>query len=294
MKLSTQTHYLEQIFGFKRAIDLLSQAGYDALDFTSLAKPEFCTDALGKDFYIQIRKYAEDKGLTFNQAHGPDGSSFADTEKTKKRFDEIICSMKNASYLGAKTIVIHPCQHLNYYERGNAEKLFEYNLDFYRRLIPYCEEFEIKVAVENMWQYPSMISHSTCSRPDEFIRYVDEINNDCIVGCLDIGHAVLVREKPDDFIRALKNKRLTNLHVHDVDGVNDLHTLPYFGITNWEEIMDALAEIDYKGDLTYEADNFLKGKPIELIADYITLMAKTGKYLIKQFEEKSYQYKTNL
>ena len=50
-------------------------------------------------------------------------------------------------------------------------------MKFYKSLIPYCEEYGIKVAVENMWQYPGMISHSTCSRPEEFIRYIDELDS---------------------------------------------------------------------------------------------------------------------
>ena len=134
-----------------------------------------------------------------------------------------------------------------------------------------------------MWQYPGMISHSTCSRPDEFIRYVDELNNDCMVACLDIGHAVLVREQPDEFIRRLGNKRLKCIHVHDVDGTNDLHTLPFFGITDWNAVMSALAEIGYNGDLTFEADNFMRNKPLELLPDCVKFMAATGKYLIENF-----------
>ena len=168
---------------------------------------------------------------------------------------------------------------------GNAEKLFEYNMVFYKSLIPYCEEYGIKVAVENMWQYPKMISHSTCSRPDEFIRYIDELNSEWIVGCLDIGHSVLVREDPADFIRKLGDKRLQCLHIHDVDGNDDLHTLPYFGITDWESVMSALAEIDYKGDFTYETDGFLQNKPKELLPDFVRLMEKTGRYMIKRFDE---------
>ena len=37
---------------------------------------------------------------------------------------------------------------------------------------------------------------------------------------------------------ALGNKRLLCLHVHDVDGIDDLHTLPYFGITDWDKVME--------------------------------------------------------
>ncbi len=283
MKLSTATSTVERAFGLKGAIDLIAEAGFDAIDF-SAGFEEYQTDTYNKEYYTEIKKYAENKGVYFNQAHGPDGSSFKNEEANKKRYQEVITTMKNASYLGAETIIIHPCQHLNYYVEGNAELLFEYNMKFYKSLIPYCEEYGIKVAVENMWQYPKMVSHSTCSRPEEFIRYVDELNSPWLVSCLDLGHAVLCREQPDEFIKKL-GTRLTNLHVHDVDGTNDSHTLPYFGITDWNAVMDALRAVDYKGDLTYEANGFLKEKPQELYPYYLKLMAETGRYLISKFEK---------
>ncbi len=284
MKLSTTTGHLHEYFGLEKAIDILASSGYDAIDFSQFDKFVYEAD-FGKDYYTEIRKSAESKGVYFNQSHAPFGSSFKDEEKTKKRFDEIVTAIKRASYLGVQNIIVHPCQHLEYDVEGNPEKLFEYNMDFYKKLIPYCEEYEIKVALENMWQYTGYINHSTCSSPDEFIRYIDELNNDCFVACLDIGHAALVREDPDEFIKKLGNKRLKCLHVHDVDGVNDSHTLPFYGNINWEKVMKALADIDYKGDLTFEADSFMEEKPVELLPDCELLMAKTGRYLIDLFEK---------
>lgn len=283
MKLSTTTGRFHRIFGFEKAIDYLAEAGYDALDFSQFDKEIYSVD-YGKEYYTEIKKYAEDKGLFFNQSHAPFGSSFEDEERTQKRFDEIVTAIKRASYLGVKNIIVHPCQHLKYDVEGNPERLFEYNMEFYKKLIPYCEEYGIKVALENMWQHTGMINHSTCSRPEEFIRYVDELNNDCFVACLDIGHAALVREDPDEFIKKLGNKRLQCLHVHDVDGADDSHTLPFFGVVNWEKVMKALAEIDYKGDLTFEADYFMNDKPDVLLPECAKLMAKTGKHLIFRYE----------
>lgn len=283
MKLSTTTGRLYTKFGFEKAIDYLAEAGYDALDFSQFNKDVYDVD-LSKEYLQDIRKYAEDKGLTFNQSHAPYGSSFEDEERTAKRFTEIVTAIKRASYLGVKNIIVHPCQHLKYAVEGNPERLFLYNMEFYKKLIPYCEEYGIKVALENMWQHTGMINHSTCSRPDEFIRYIDELNNECFVACLDIGHAALVREDVEEFIKKLGNKRLQCLHVHDVDGTNDSHTLPYFGAINWKKVMKALAEIGYEGDLTFEADNFMDNKPDILLPDCAKLMAKTGKHLVSVFD----------
>lgn len=293
MRLSANTAHLYNSFGIEKTIDIMAEAGFDAMDLSAFSN-EFCTDMYDKNHFLEMRKYAQDKGICFNQAHAPHGSSFTDEAKTRERFNEIVTAMKISSYLGIETIIVHPCQHLIYDDEKNPEKLFEYNMDFYKKLIPYCEEYGIKVALENMWQYPGVISHSTCSKPDEFIRYVDELNNDCFVACLDIGHCVLVREKPDDFIRALGNKRLKCLHVHDVDGFYDIHTMPYLGIADWEKITKALAEIDYQGDFTYEVKPFAarseecgykRKLPEELFADFYRLMSATGRYLIGKIQE---------
>lgn len=283
MKLSTTTGRLHRIFGFHKAIDILVDAGYDALDFSQFDK-EIYTAEHGREYYTEIRKYAESKGVIFNQSHAPFSSSFEDEEKTKKRFDEIVTAIKRASYLGVKNIIVHPCQHLDYSVEGNSQKLFEYNMEFYKKLIPYCEEYEIKVALENMWQNTGMINHSTCSRPEEFVKYLDELNNDCFVACLDIGHATLVRENIGDFVKMLGNERLKCLHVHDVDGTNDSHTLPFFGVTDWEYVIKSLADVGYEGDFTFEADYFMNEKPDVILPDCAKLMAKTGKYLVSQFD----------
>ena len=49
--------------------------------------------------------------------------------------------------------------------------------------------------------------------------------------------------------------------------------------------MSALAEIGYKGDLTFEADNFMKNNPKELIPECEKFMVQTGRTLIKKFKE---------
>ncbi len=284
MKISSTTDKIALEYGLKSSVDMLSAAGYDAIDFSQFDKEIYNAD-FGDDYYTELRKYAESKGVYFNQSHAPFGSSFEDKERTAKRFTEITRAMKRASLLGVRNIIVHPCQHLKYNTPGNPEILFEYNMDFYSRLVPYCEEYGIKVALENMWQHTGMINHSTCSRPDEFIRYLDELNNDCFVACLDIGHAALVREDPDQFIKRLGAKRLKCLHVHDVDGTNDSHTLPFFGVVDWHKVMSALAEIGYDGEITFEADNFFNNKPVELYGDCAKLMAKTGRYLADYFEK---------
>lgn len=287
MFLSTSNGDLLAPLGHKGAVDLLAKVGFDAIDYS------FCSDTVGlldgqDDFFADLKRYADEKGICFRQAHAPFASTVRDNDEwNKNRFEEIARSLRYASILGVKNVIVHPCQHLPFLEDGVPDQLFEINMDFYRRLIPYCEEYGVRVALENMWQTipgTNKIMPSTCGRPAEFVRYLDTLDNDCFTACLDIGHAVLCCENPADFIHTLGKKRLGALHVHDVDGTRDSHTFPYLGVTDWESVMRALAEIGYDGDLTYETVYLLSGKPKELFEAYSELAVKTGRYLISRID----------
>ena len=277
-------------FGVEKSIELMANAGFDAIDFPFGGKycsPETDSDAF-KEYFLKIREMIQEKGLHFNQAHAPAPSSHIDETRDQELFENLVRSIRNASYLGVPTIVVHPVQHLTYDNDENPERLFEMNIRFYNRLKPYCEEYGIKIALENMWQYiGKKISHSTCSRPDEFNRYLDALDSNHFVGCLDIGHAFLVGESPSDFIRNMGNKRLRALHIHDVDGFLDSHTLPFQGAVNWERTVKALADIEYQGDLTYEANGFLTRTPFELYSSALRHMVEIGRYLIRKFQDYS-------
>ena len=284
MNINTQTDYLRKKYSDTETVDILKNAGFDHMDFSFFELRDYDTNADKEDFkkrFTELRKYAEDKGIYFTQAHAPFASSFKDEAQTALRFDEIVNAMRNASYLGIKHIVVHPCQHLCYDHGNNAEKLFEINMDFYKRLLPYAEEFGIVMCTENMWQHygDRKIWISTCALPEEFNAYIDSINSPFLRGCLDIGHTVLVGQNPASFIRKMGADRLCALHVHDVSGHEDSHTLPYYGIIHWDEVTQALKEIGYKGEITLEADNFMRNTPKELMPEAEKYMATVARSL---------------
>ena len=300
MKLVTTTDHLASLYGMEQTIGILADAGFDGIDFSAFSSDAYYTDAHPDSFYTELRAHAEEKGVPFVQAHAPFNSSFPDEAKTEKRFHEIVCSMKNAALLGAQNIVVHPYQHLTFWEAGVPDRLFEMNMAFYRRLLPYAEKYGIRVCTENMYQQEGVIvEHSACSSPDDMNRYFDEINHPLFGCCLDVGHTVLVREDPSAFVRAMGASRLACLHVHDVDGMHDNHTLPFFGAiyewdshlgeymggVNWERFMKTLAKIGYTGNLTFEADSFLRKLPAENAADASRFMCDVGRYLIGIYEK---------
>ena len=290
MLLSTQTSRLQSKFGYKKAFEILKNAGFDAFDL-SLFHPLSENDELYKEdfreYAKELKQYADSIGIVCNQSHAPFPSSTADRAQDKPIYDSIIHAMEIASILGAKYIIVHPKQHLPY--RANEKVLKEINIEFYKSLIPYCEKFDINVAVENMWQMNPIGNHtivnSTCARVEEFCEYIDEINSERIGGCLDTGHVSLCGEDMSVMIRGLGGKRLKALHVHDTDGYRDLHTLPFTAKNDYTLIMKLLKEINYEGDLTFEADQFYANFPLDIYPDVAHFMQIVGRQLIKMFNE---------
>jgi len=278
MRLSSNMIRFHDAFGMTETFDIFAKAGIQGMDFNNDVA-EYYSSAHDKQFYTELAKYAKERGIAICQAHAPFPSSYAEEEKNAKRFDEIVTAMRNASWLGAPMIVVHPCTHLDFDVEGNPEKLFDFNLDFYTRLIPYAREFGIKIAIENIGR------SSVTSTPERLNRLYDALNDPVFTVCFDVGHCLFEGCDPAEAIRKIGD-RLVNgcTHVHDNSGKGDDHTLPYYGKVDWESVMKALAEIGYAGDLNYEASGFVKDIPTELRPDGLAYMAKIGRYLISRFE----------
>ncbi len=286
MLLSSPIGTIQRLYTMEESIDLMCDAGFDAIDFSFHVDEKFYSKETSPDFFKNLRQYAENKGMVFNQAHAPFKHP-QNKEEMDKYVGDIIQCIKNSALLGVKTIVVHP---IKFIEVADNDVLFNVNMEFYNKFKPYCEEYGVKVALENMFKGKWFVNggvlvDSCCSKPEEFIRYIDELNSDCFVACLDIGHALLVRQDPAAFIRALGNKRLKALHVHDVDGSKDLHTIPYYGgLADWDSIAQALKDINYDGDFTLEACNFLKPLPKELYPKGAKMMVEISRHIMSKIE----------
>ena len=288
MLISSNTAYANNKLTLKEIIDMYHKASFTAFDlslFSKNARLELVFQDDYKEKTQELRKYADDTGIPCNQSHAIFPTAVGDPEKDREIFKEIVRDMEIASIMGAGITVVHPIQHLSYAE--HPKELFEMNMEFYRKLIPYCEKFGIKIAVENMFQCNNKtkaVIDSTCSRPWEFCKYLDELNSEWIVGCLDVGHTNLVESDIYDFIHKLGNRRLKALHVHDNDGFSDNHTLPYTRSMDFSRVAQALAEIDYTGDFTFEADHFYANLPVEVYPAATKLMSSVGEFIVKEIE----------
>ena len=267
---------------------MICEAGFDALDY-SMFRMQDDDYILNQPSYLEhvleVKKIAESYGKYFNQAHAP-FPSFKVGEDTYNTviLEKIKRSIEIAGTLGAKNIVIHP----TYYGKDSRRNL-ELNAEFYNNLIPLCKEYNIKIACENMFgrdRRRHCIIPNICSVGEEFRAMMDMLDPKYFTACVDIGHAGLVGTTAPEMLRTLGHDYVGCLHVHDNDYLEDRHCPPYFFDLDWEEITQALADIDYKGDFTFESDDFLVNFPEEVFPAAYKLLHDIGRSLIKKIESK--------
>lgn len=286
MLLSTQTHIAVERLGLFEGVRLLMDAGYPALDLTMFANMEqhiLAPDM--KSVALRLRELADSRGVVFNQAHAPFGGGYENyTQNLVPLMPRVF---EFASYLGVRQVVVHPLKYGRYY--GNESELFELNRSFYASLAPLSEQWGVKIAIENMWQrHPvtGKICDDVCAPPEELCAYYDAQGRpDLFTVCLDLGHVTICGREPENAIRTIGHDRLGALHVHDTDYINDSHTLPGMGKTNWDAVCKALAEVDYKGEFTLEADEFLRNYDNAFLPTAAKFMCDCGKQLVSKIEE---------
>ena len=262
-------------------INMFKTAGFNAYDFTMFEGG--INRLIDEDDYKKkasdLRKYADKLGIVCNQAHAPFPTVRVNEQDYNDYiFQKILRALEVASILGAKTVIVHPCN--NYTAEQNAE--------MYQRFLPYLKDLGVKIALENMWNWDKgsqFAKAAACSHHDDFLKHLNMLDEKYFTACLDIGHAEMkgLETSAVEMINTLKG-RLTNIHIHDNNLIHDLHQLPYTGYIDFEQILHALKINNYQGDITFEANNFISSFPLELYPHAVKLMLETGKYFKKQLD----------
>lgn len=278
IRISTNVWALLNEYKAKECIKMLFDAGFDTYDFTMVREGE--TDNLfQEDDYIErakeIRKYADELGMTCNQTHSvfPVIHPSVDDKTTNKRKEYTYRIIEITQILGAKHCVVHPINDFT-----NKQ-----NVEFYKDFVEFGKKHNVKICAENMWNWDEKEMHAkdaACSNHNSFKELLDMINDDYFVACLDIGHAEMshLNTSAVEMIETLGNK-LECLHIHDNDKRFDLHRLPFTYKIDFHAIIDALAKINYQGDITFECDYYLSSLPKEAWPEALKLMHKIGEIL---------------
>ncbi len=284
MKIARDTAYLEKTFGIEKAIDIIADAGFDGMDYTDSA-PNSNVDNY-KELAEKIRTKAESRGLAIYQTHAPTPRRFLEIGGMDYVKELTVRSLEFSSLLGAEAVIVHPIQDPAH--KLGDESVYERNMDYFTHLLPYCEKFNIKIAIENMCKTDpksKVVHDGVCAHPLEFSKYIDDLNSKYATACLDTGHCAATGREPYDLLRIMGGNRITCLHIHDNDFKSDMHYLPFTVSHNWDEFCKALAEIDYKGHFTLESCNFIVKFPVEFIPTALKFEYDVAKYMVNKIEE---------
>ena len=311
MKISVQTAHIVDEVGLDKAYRLIRETGFEAIDwnldillpcdvlyagkyegYSILEKP---LDEILKALEPELNEIRKN-GLTITQAHAPfPAHSVKQPGVYPFMFKIYENCIRLCDAIGCKNLVIHG---VNYQKRdyGNtAEDIDELNWKMYTALIPVLRETNVTVCLENLFSGGPNFRGSEwvdghCANPYEAIKLIDALNaeagKECFGLCLDTGHLNLLHGDPRTYIPLL-GKRIKALHIHDNNGVNDLHIAPYNGNIIWKQYYTALRQIGYEGDLNFETFNqtTLKNIEEELLPSQLRAIAAVGELFRKRIQE---------
>lgn len=282
MRLSIHTDRLERRFGAIAAIKMIAEAGFEAIDYSMYYTDSAVFGRGGRILASEIKRIAEARGLAVNQAHAPfsDFRIGAENESHNRKVYSSICeAIAIAARLGAPTVVVHPaviCPRLS------RDARFEMNAELFSHLVAFADNCGVGISIENL--YPreredgEMPLGRVCADAEELIRYADALSDRGVTVCFDAGHAGLAGESAAGMVKAL-GERIKHLHLHDNDFNEDMHTLPYLLNTNYSSLCKALGRVGYSGDVTLEADGFIKNMPDGLVGAALLFSRNVAAYI---------------
>lgn len=117
----------------------------------------------------------------------------------------------------------------------------EIGLKRFKRLTETAEKNDVVLALENI-------------RSSKHLSYLfDRIESPNLKFCYDSGHNNCF-EPTIDVVSLLGNK-LVAVHLHDNDGADDQHFMPFCGTIDWQALMNKIAKVGYSGAITLECGN---------------------------------------
>lgn len=197
-----------------------------------------------------------------------------------------------AETLGVPWMVIHPFK--LQYTHGKERERIE-NLEYFKMLVPLLKQCGVKVCMENLYEsVGARITEGVCADPEDAVWYLDTLNEyageELFGFCLDTGHLQLVKRDPYEFIKKL-GSRIKILHLHENDGKEDLHQMPFtFGGkerkgADWEGIWKGLREIRFDGTLSFETFPCMNSFPFTTREEVLSTIYQIGVYMKERIEK---------
>lgn len=308
MQIGVQTKDVVYDLNPGDGFEMLKKTGFSCADFslnsyltnTSLYKFEL-NDFFNKSeceleqFFAPHKEGAKKAGIYINQMHMPYPNYVPNGSRELNDYlwnNVAPKSMKICAFFECPYIVMHGFKLAR--NLGSEELEWEQTEKFIDSLAPMAKEMGITICIENL--YNSIGTHiveGPCCNARKAAERIDRINEKYgaeILGfCFDTGHANLVGINFEEFISTL-DYRLKVLHIHDNDGIGDLHQIPFTFTrsrenavaTDWDGFVRGLKRIKFDKVLSFETAPVLTAFPDEMKQDSLAFIAKIGNYFAEK------------
>ena len=157
------------------------------------------------------------------------------------------CTGAAARAFAEKRITLTELNHQAYLTYGGEERVWKDSVEVYRTLCNLAGEHGITVTLETAiseW-YPLTL------HPERLRAFIAAVGAPNLGICVDSGHCHLNGLDVAEVIRGCGDL-LVETHFHDNHGQRDEHNPLGVGTIDWPAIIRALAEISYRGSITFE------------------------------------------
>lgn len=232
-------------YSLTAAADFLADAGFDGVDL-SLDQLEPDADDVLRAVLYSFGSKAAAKGLTIPMCHLPFFMPNPDDAVAMGRFArEIACGIRAAAMLKIPDAVIHPI--VRHESRRCRDLWLDENIRFLAPLRELAGRLGVTLCIENMTGKPYATHPSETvfgSTAPDILELATKLD---AMACWDFGHANLTGLRQSVELEKLRGK-VRCLHIHDNDGVNDTHRIPFEcaehtpmgGAVDWEDAAEGL------------------------------------------------------
>ncbi len=288
--------------------ELIKRAGFSCCDFSlnsyltntslySFELNDFFTQSIEelKNFFSSHKKAAEIARIRINQMHMPYPSYIPNAAADINEYLMQIVAPKSleiCAFFGCPYIVIHGFKLSR--NLGSEAAEWAQTKQFLETLAPLAKELKVTLCLENIYTtVGGHIVEGPCCDVRKAVARIDQMNekfgSEILGFCFDTGHANLIGVDFENFITTL-GKRLKVLHIHDNDGISDLHQIPFSftrnrenkSSTDWDGFIRGLRNIRFDGVLSFETAPVLSAYPKEMKQDTMKFIAQIGKYFAEE------------
>ena len=284
MKLAIAHAAVCRAMGLEAGLRCLKEIGFDGIDYGFIAYGKDAT-LFPADFRTRMRDVAallRQLGLDCVQTHsplpvsyGPPTLPFGEAlDLSNPHFADMVHALEATAILGCDKCAYHG---LAVPQGGSSQQYMDFNYAYFKALEPYAKEFGVLIGIENLEKISGNLYKAEWQE-----QLLDRLDCEQFFALVDLGHAAASETTPDVFLRSLKRGRVKALHFHDFN-TQDAHIVPGLGVTDWDKVAAALAEIGYEGDISMEVNTHM-AFPRTLLPAALNFTAECGKAFVRKFE----------